>query len=58
MTVGKPKASGQLIYGFRPARKLYLWVTYTDQPPKGKQARTSRPSNRLEVELVDAFAQK
>ena len=58
VTIGRPKKSGQLVHGFRPARKLYIWVTYTDQPPKGQKQKTSRPSNRLELELVDAFGQK
>jgi len=33
--------------------KLYLWVTYTT--PDGA---VSQPSNRLEIELIDAFSQK
>lgn len=49
------KKSGGQIYGLRPAIKLYLWVTYaTGDTP----AKISRPSNVLEIELVDAFSQK
>jgi hypothetical protein len=45
--------SGGQIYWLRPAVKLYLWVTY-----KTKDNAVSKPSNRLEIELVDAFANK
>ena len=49
-TLTKP---GGQIYWLRPAMKLYLWVTYTT-----KDGIVSKPSNRLEIELVDAFGMK
>ncbi|MHB9110454.1 MAG: COG1470 family protein [Armatimonadota bacterium] len=49
-TLTKP---GGQIYWLRPAMKLYLWVTYTT-----KDGKVSKPSNRLEIQLVDAFANK
>jgi len=45
--------SGEQMYGLRPARKLYLWVTY-----KTKDGKVSKPSNRLDIQLVDAFGMK
>lgn len=51
--MARMKKSGGLLQGLRPATKFYLWVTY-----KGEDERQSKPSNRLEIELVDAFAQK
>ena len=45
--------SGQLLQGLRPATRFYLWVTYT-----GKDEKQSKPSNMLEIELVDAFGMK
>ena len=50
--------SGGQIYWLRPAMKLYLWVTYTSKADKDKPAQNSKPSNVLEIELVDAFSQK
>ncbi|MDQ3624841.1 MAG: hypothetical protein M3463_20560 [Verrucomicrobiota bacterium] len=54
------KNSGGLVTKLRPAVKLYLWVTYSTEPAKGRKAAiaASKPSNRLQVELVDAFSQK
>jgi hypothetical protein len=58
--MGKMKAPGGLISNLRPAMKLYLWVTYTTTPAKGAKPATaqSKPSNALEIQLVDAFSQK
>ncbi len=61
--IGTMKKSGGLVNNLRPAMKLYLWVTYSTaaSPAKGKKAEAgeaSRPSNPLEIELVDAFSQK
>ncbi len=61
--IGTMKKSGGLVNNLRPAMKLYLWVTYSTSAPvaKGKKpeaGETSRPSNPLEIELVDAFSQK
>ena len=58
--MGKMKAPGGLISNLRPAMKLYLWVTYSTAPVKGAKpaAASSKPSNRLEIQLVDAFSQK
>jgi len=56
--LGKMKESGGLVNGFRPAMKLYLWVTYDETPAEGAVARRSVPSNRLAIDLVDAFGQK
>jgi hypothetical protein len=63
VTIGTMKKSGGLVNNLRPAMKLYLWVTYSTgaSPAKGKTATsgaTSRPSNPLEIDLVDAFSQK
>ncbi len=58
VALGKLKQSGGLVNGLRPAMKLYLWVTYTTGSPKDKNLKPSKPSNRLEIELVDAFSQK
>jgi len=49
-TLTKP---GGQIYWLRPAMKLYLWVTYT-----AKDGKVSKPSNRLDIELQDAFGMK
>ena len=46
-------ANGGLIYGLRPAVKLYFWVTYQDD--KGQM---SKPSEAKEVTLVDTFKEK
>ena len=61
--IGTMKKSGGLVNNLRPAMKLYLWVTSSTTTPaaKGSKATSverSRPSNRLEIELVDAFSQK
>jgi len=53
VVLGRPAKSGTQIYGFRPAMKLYLWVTYKD-----KDGKVSKPSNRLDIELIDAFGMK
>ena len=53
VAMGKLAESGDLLQGLRPAVKLHLWLTYTDDDEK-----QSRPSNRLDIELVDAFGQK
>jgi hypothetical protein len=53
VVLGRPAKSGTQVYGFRPAMKLYLWVTYKD-----KEGKVSKPSNRLEIELIDAFGMK
>jgi hypothetical protein len=45
-------ASGGLLRNLRPGRALHLWVTYT------AEGGTSRPSNPLSIELVDAFVRK
>jgi hypothetical protein len=51
--MGRMAKSGGLLHGLRPATKLHLWVTYTTGDKK-----QSKPSNRLDIELVDAFGQK
>jgi len=50
--------SGGLVGGLRPARKFYLWVTYNTAAPAGKPAKASKPSNRFDIELIDAFGMK
>jgi hypothetical protein len=45
--------SGDLVYGVRPALKLYFWVTYQDA--KGQ---LSKPSAVASATLVDAFKEK
>ena len=50
---GSMAKPGGLVGGLRPALKLYLWVTYADEEKK-----QSKPSNVLEIQLVDAFGQK
>jgi len=47
------KQSGQLLTGLRPARDLYLFVTYTD-----KDGKISKPSAAFQINLVDAFGMK
>jgi hypothetical protein len=44
---------GDLVYGLRPAIKLYYWLTYTD-----KDGKMSRPSAVREETLVDMFKEK
>ncbi len=58
--MGAMKTPGGLIHNLRPAMKLYLWVTYSMTPSKGRKPPTtlSKPSNPLEIQLVDAFSQK
>lgn len=60
--LGKMLKSGGLVRGLRPGMKLYLWVTYTQAIPSesGKRpgSRRSRPSNVLEIQLVDEFGMK
>ena len=58
--MGRMKTPGGLIGNLRPAMKLHLWVTYSVDPSKGRKSPTtmSQPSNRLEIQLVDAFSQK
>jgi len=51
--IGGMEQPGGIVGGLRPAMKLYLYVTYTTED--GKQ---SKPSNALEIELVDAFGEK
>jgi len=58
VTLGAMPKSGGRVWGLRPARKLYLWVTYTETVETGKAARQSKPSQSLEIELVDAFGMK
>jgi hypothetical protein len=63
VSLAKMKQSGGIVEGLRPAMKLYLWVTYTEQPAKtgGQEkavVRRSPPSNRLDIELVDEFGMK
>jgi len=53
VALGHGTKSGFLVENLRPAIKLYLWVTY-----KTKDGQVSKPSNRLEIELIDAFSQK
>jgi len=53
VTIANVADTGKQIYGLRPARQLYLWVTYKD-----KDGKVSRPSNRLDINLVDAFGMK
>lgn len=54
--------SGGLVKGLRPAMKLHLWVTSVEPveiaPGKNAATRRSRPSNMLEIELVDEFGMK
>lgn len=57
VALGTMKKSGGLLNNLRPAMKLYLWVTYSETAGK-KGTRQSRPSNRLEIELIDAFGMK
>ena len=45
--------SGGLVYGLRPALKLYFWVTYQDAAGK-----MSKPSAAREAVLVDTFKEK
>jgi hypothetical protein len=45
--------SGELVYGLRPALKLYFWVAYQDA--KGQM---SKPSAVVSATLVDAFKEK
>jgi hypothetical protein len=45
--------SGDLVYGLRPALKLYFWVTYQDA--KGQK---SKPSAASSATLVDTFTEK
>jgi len=54
------KKSGGQVRNLRPAMKLYLWVTYSEAgDAKAKEKpRASRPSNRLDIELIDAFGMK
>jgi hypothetical protein len=58
--MGRMKTPGGLVGNLRPAMKLHLWVTYSLDPSKGgkPQGALSKPSNRLEIQLVDAFSQK
>jgi len=56
--MGRMKKPGGLIEKLRPEIKLYLWVTYSIAATKEKKAVTSKPSNRLQIQLVDAFSQK
>ena len=59
VALGAMPASGGLVRGLRPARKLYLWLTYTEKPEAGaKTGRQSKPSAPFEIELVDAFGMK
>ena len=51
--VGVPRESGELIEGFQPEMKSYLYVTYTDL--QGKQ---SKPSKPFAIELKDEFGMK
>jgi len=53
VALGRGAKSGFLMENLRPAMKLYLWVVY-----KTKDGAVSKPSNRLEIELIDAFSQK
>jgi hypothetical protein len=55
--MGRMAKSGQLLEGLRPATDFYLWLTYSDQG-KDKEAKQSKPSNALKINLVDAFGQK
>ncbi len=52
MTPGGAK-SGDLVWGLRPAIKLYFWVAYQDAAGK-----TSKPSPVGEIILVDKFKEK
>ena len=57
------RKSGGQVNGFRPDRKFYLWIVYSDAQPgkKGKPAKDvqfSKPSNRFEIQLIDAFGMK
>src|SRR5437764_11849921 len=51
LPMARMKTPGGLINGLRPARKLYLWVTYSTTPAKGAKptAALSKPSNPLEI---------
>jgi len=51
--IGRIAKSGGLVEGLRPAIPLHLWVTYANADKQ-----QSKPSNRLEVNLVDSFGQK
>jgi len=53
VTLANVPDTGKQIYGLRPARQLYLWITYKD-----KDGKASQPSNRLDINLVDAFGMK
>ncbi len=53
VVLGRGPTSGALVRQLQPAEKLYLWITY-----KTKGGATSKPSNALPIELVDAFANK
>ena len=50
--------SGGLVGGLRPARKFYLWVTYNKKSADGKSVEQSKPSDKYEIELVNAFGMK
>ena len=52
--MAKMAQSGELLRGLRPATRFYLWVTYTT----AQEGEQGKPSNRLRIELVDAFGQK
>ncbi len=56
--MGRMKKPGGLIGNLRPEIKLYLWVTYSIDPAKKKSVAASKPSNSLQIQLVDAFSQK
>lgn len=56
--MGRMKKPGELINNLRPGLKLYFWVTYTTAAANNKPAVASKPSNPLEILLVDAFSQK
>ncbi|OGV63677.1 MAG: hypothetical protein A2498_11620 [Lentisphaerae bacterium RIFOXYC12_FULL_60_16] len=63
VVLGRMKKSGGTVRNLAPAMKLHLWVTYTAALTDAeKQAKAlpqqSKPSNRFEIELVDAFGQK
>ena len=51
--MGKMAAPGGAVRNLRPAMPLYFWVTWTDA-----DGRQSKPSNRIDAELVDEFGQK
>jgi len=63
VVMGRLSESSGLVQGLEPAKKLYMWITYTqklsDQDSQRRKApRQSKPSNVLEIELTDAFGQK